>query len=49
VLAPAGLPAEDGRTEMREAAALLRTATAPLPPWTQIEAQIPRWKRPRRR
>jgi Patatin-like phospholipase len=36
--------ADDGRAEMRETAALLRTATAPLPRWSQIESRVPDWK-----
>jgi len=37
--------AEDGQAEMREAASILRTAIAPLPRWSPIQEQVPRWKR----
>ena len=33
-----------GRREMREAARILRTATAPLGRWSQLEGAIPRWE-----
>jgi hypothetical protein len=35
--------AESGQKEMAEAVRILRTGTAPLPRWSEIESAVPRW------